>query len=150
MLSKGSDMDLARRWDWMLSLAWFQAFAKEYMAPVLEPFGFTRVQMVGFPGDDNWGWHGDILFWNAEQRYVSVDMMDRTFIGDDYCLVRCYAPFPRFTDLRSFLYPQIRSQTNDVELWQGWKCQTRDDVRDALIEIAAGLKTLFTQYSPDE
>jgi hypothetical protein len=128
---------------------WFHTLVVD-VEPGLRKFGFQKDHFYGFPRDDDWKIHGGCSYRSTIHNLIDIDILQRDEIHADpiieYYWVRASVnALPPPYQLKLFLYPDIRVSEKNVELWQGWIGYSREDVKEILIEIVAGLDKYWSK-----
>jgi hypothetical protein len=123
---------------------WFYELVEQKLGDLLEQHHFKKLTGKAYEEDENKDTHGIVMYASDKNVKVSIELLsEMSIVGNaPFYLVRVYAGMDT---LKQWLYPNIRSQTSETSLWEGWKCSNKIDVEKAFDEIAVGLKQYLNQ-----
>lgn len=131
----------------MSKWVWFYDLIQQKLASILNRFGFKQLTGKGYEEDENKDTHAILMYASDTNVKLSVELLSQMSIAENehFYLIRIYAGKDI---LKQWLYPDIRFQTHDINLWEGWKCHDESDVEQAIDEISEGLERYLAENKP--
>jgi hypothetical protein len=131
----------------MSKWVWFYDLIERKLANILSRYGFKQLTGKAYEVDENKDDYAFIMYASESGLKLSVDILTQYEIDRSMTFYLVRAEVPK-ANLKEWMYPNIRSQTQDSDLWVGWKCHNEGDVEQAIDEIAQGLERYLAENKP--